>query len=210
MIGAWASWILIVMTIQSHTLLAYRLADAIEAIWGIRLSRKRLVHGSCKPDFTVMFVRHPHFWKHSKEFVFRKIERIAKGGLNEGTKNKKFCEELGVSLHYVADFFTAAHNISVTRLAEHLAFETELHDELDALLDPLIVKNALHLTMGDNAIGSLRERLAFLHFGVRDEFSDPRGNAKTILVACATVVSAIMAECLGSQESSVTSSMVCT
>ncbi len=198
------------MTIQSHTLLAYRFADAIEAIWGIRLSRKRLVHGSCKPDYTVMFVRHPHFWKHSKEFAFRKIERLGSSVLDEGKKNKRFCEELGVALHYIADFFTAAHNISVTRLAEHLAFETELHDELDSLLDPIIVRNAFYLTMGDNAIGSLRERLALLHLGARDELSDPRGNAKTILVACATVASAIMAECLGSQESSVTSSMVCT
>jgi hypothetical protein len=36
---------------------------------------------------------------------------------------------LRIVLHYVADFFTAVHNITPNRLKDHLAFEERLHEQ---------------------------------------------------------------------------------
>lgn len=187
------------MTCQTHAYLATVLVQAIQSVWGVRLSRKRLVYGSVKPDLTSLFLRHPHFWNYSRAFLFRKIAKLAGMRFDRYEKNKKFSEALGVVLHYVADFFTAAHNVKPNRLREHLAYEDALHAEFARIVDGASLRDAIRFVrearspdaLADGPTAIARTLIA-LHASYRPSLADPARDVREILVACLTVTAGVM------------------
>lgn len=56
------------------------------------------------------------------------MKKLSQKKIKNGKKNKKFSIELGIILHYIADFFTAVHNISPNKVLDHMTYEEKLHD----------------------------------------------------------------------------------
>jgi hypothetical protein len=177
------------MTYRTHAYLGAMLYPAICEAWNVKLSRKRLIEGSIKPDMTSLFLRHPHFWKYSRSYVFKKIRKLSRKRLKADKSHKKFSEELGIVLHYVADFFTSVHNITPNRILEHIAYEDILHDELLRTVDAESVRNSFRLAASYSDIEALLRRQHERYKPTRD---DPSADIREILVACAAVTSHIM------------------
>lgn len=113
--------------------------------------------------------------------------------LNYGKKNKKFSEALGITLHYVADFFTAAHNIKPNRLKQHIAFESKLHDEFIGLVKSENLRTTFLLiaeTVCDDCC--IEDTLRDLHKDYQPSMSEPLADIREIIVACVTVTACIM------------------
>jgi len=175
------------MTYQTHAYLGAEIFPVICETWGIPLSRKRLIAGSVKPDRNSLFLRHPHFWKHSHRFIEKKIRKLAHTALIEGKKNKKFSEELGIVLHYVADFFTSAHNMKPNRIREHLAFEERLHRDFLDLVDSESLRNTMKMI--DFPVTS---SLRYQHSRFQSDLSETVNDIREITLACLTITSYIM------------------
>jgi hypothetical protein len=193
------------MMYLTHLLLADALLPAIEETWGVTLSRKRFRSGSVKPDASTLFVRHPHFWRHSRKFAVRKIARLARGRLKPDSKNGRFSEDLGIALHYVADFFTSAHNVRPNRLKAHLESEARLHEAFARLVSADSARTSMRLILGtgarrlsetDDGEDDSRERigrvLKELHGRFAPALDDPVSDIREILVACLTVTALVM------------------
>lgn len=193
------------MMYLTHLLLADALLPAIEETWGIALSRKRFRSGSVKPDVSTLFVRHPHFWRHSRKFAVRKIARLARRRLTPGAKNGRFSEDLGIALHYVADFFTSAHNVRPNRLKAHLESEATLHEAFARLVSADSARTSMRLILGTGArrlprIESDEEGsrecvsrvLKDLHGRFVPALDEPLSDIREILVACLTVTALVM------------------
>lgn len=187
------------MTYNSHLYLGSVLYPAIRDRWDIPLSRKRFLYGCVKPDVTSLFVRHPHFWKYSKKFFFKKIRKLSQHRLSPEKKNKKFSEELGVVLHYAADFFTAAHNVAPNKLSEHIDFENRLYQTLLRTVSTDTIRRRFRFAeelpglAGDtgNCI-SLIEEIARLHKSYRADMSDAKADINRIVHASILIASAVM------------------
>ncbi len=205
------------MMFHTHLYLADLILPPIEELWGISLSRKRFRAGSVKPDTTSLFVRHPHFWGLSRKFVEKRILRLARAEVTPDAKNGRFSEELGIVLHYVADFFTSVHNVRPNPIARHLASEQALHEAFLAHVGPDSVMTSFRLILG-TGMRELRKEAACLAEADRggngrkrkrrDEpivralrelhgrFVPESGNAvhdvREILVACLTVTAFVM------------------
>ncbi len=185
------------MTYQTHAYLATELFPVLCETWNVTLSKKRLIKGSVKPDRSSLFVRHPHFWRYSRGFVIRKIHKLIRYRLNPEKKNKKFSEDLGIVLHYVADFFTAAHNMKPNKLKVHLAFEDELHDLFLKTVTAESLRTTLRLIRGDTSPDSLsaidpEKVLRDLHKRYRPDTRSPQLDITEIVTACMTVTAYVM------------------
>jgi hypothetical protein len=187
------------MTYNSHLYLGSVLYPVIRERWDIPLSRKRFLYGCVKPDVTSLFVRHPHFWKYSKKFFFKKIGKLSKHRLSAEKKNKKYSEELGVVLHYAADFFTAAHNVTPNKLSEHIDFEARLHQTLlrtvsaDSVRSRFRFAEELPGLSGDagNCV-SLLEEISRLHKTYRADMTDATTDINRIVHASILIASALL------------------
>ena len=175
------------MTYQTHAYLGAEIFPVICETWGIPLSRKKLIAGSIKPDRNSLFLRHPHFWKHSHRFIETKIRKLALRQLDPGKKNKRFSEELGVVLHYVADFFTSAHNMKPNRIREHLAFEERLHRDFLAFVDTESLRNTMKMI--DYPVTS---SLRYQHKRYKTDFIETSNDIREITVACLSITAYIM------------------
>ena len=175
------------MTYQTHAYLGAEIFPVICETWGIPLSRKRLIAGSIKPDRNSLFLRHPHFWKHSHRFIEKKIRNLAGMTLVAGKKNKRFSEELGIVLHYVADFFTSAHNMKPNRIREHLEFEERLHRDFLAFVDTESLRNTMKMI--DFPVTS---SLRYQHSNFKSDLSETSNDIREITVACLSITSYIM------------------
>jgi hypothetical protein len=175
------------MTYLTHAYLGAEIFPVICETWGVHLSRKRLIAGSIKPDRNSLFFRHPHFWKHSHRFIEKKIKKLAGTELVDGTKNKKFSEDLGIVLHYVADFFTSAHNMKPNKIREHIAFEDRLHRDFLALVDTESLRNTMKM-IDFPVTSNLRHR----HARFKSDMTETSNDIREITVACLTIASYIM------------------
>ena len=195
------------MTYNSHLYLGSVLYPVIREKWGIPLSKKRFLYGCVKPDVTSLFIRHPHFWKYSKKFFFRKIRKLSARRLSPEKKNKKFSEDLGVVLHYAADFFTAAHNISPNKLPAHIEFESRLYRALlrtvstDAVRRRFRFVEELPGLSGDtgNCV-PLIEEIARLHKTYRADMGNVQADINRIVHASILIASAIMSAAVDEAE----------
>jgi len=182
------------MTYHTHLFLGAELFPVICETWNVSLSRKRFLSGSVKPDVSSLFLRHPHFWRSSRRFVLKKIAKLSRKTLKPDTKNKRFSEDLGIVLHYIADFFTSAHNVRPNRIGEHLAFEAKLHAEFVNLIDSRAIDASFRMIRGTGGsrIARIEPLLKELHERFEPSLADPVADIREILVACLTVALFVM------------------
>jgi hypothetical protein len=187
------------MVYKTHLYLGTLLYPVIREAWDIPLSRKRFLRGCVKPDMTSLFIRHPHFWRMSKKFFFKKLGKVSGMEIRQGRKNKKFSEDLGVILHYAADFFTSVHNIEPNDIAAHLAFERALHEDFlrlcteDSVRDGLALLRKSRIDAGRG--WTEKELKATIVRRHRENRSEPKStdyDIGEIIAACLIVTDAVM------------------
>jgi len=167
----------------------------------MRLDEEAFLYGCVKPDVTSLFVRHPHFWKLSKKFVCKRIVKICRRSPKQGKAHRHFSEELGVILHYVADFFTAVHNLSPNPIRAHIEFERVLHEGFLEQATPATVAGYFNfrnpLTIDADGLSAeiaqgINREIARRHARYAPDRGNPGGDIQGIVGACAFVAAAIM------------------
>jgi hypothetical protein len=182
------------MNTRTHAYLGEVLYPVIRETWGIDLSRKRFIAGSIKPDVCTLFVTHPHFWRHSRSYALKKIKKLSGKILAPGKKHKKFSENLGILLHYIADFFTAVHNLRPNPLGEHFAYEELLDREFKKYVTLESARTTMLLICPPGSSLGLdpASLLDDLHERYAPSREDPLADIREILVACVSVTAYIM------------------
>jgi hypothetical protein len=182
------------MTYQTHAYLGKELFPVICETWNVTLSRKRLIRGSIKPDMSSLFLRYPHFWKYSHKFVEKKMRKLARMTLVPGKKNGRFSENLGIVLHYVADYFTAVHNVNPNPLREHMEYETRLYQLFQEYVNSESLRNSMRMvSYGINpAEHGPKHALRTFRESYTPSVTDPANDIRSITIACLAVTTHIM------------------
>lgn len=116
------------MLIQSHLVLAYKLLAKTRGQWP-GINPLTFLWGNIRPDFHSPLNRGTHKYDVSMKMIEKRWRRLGKNSLFFGAVSSY---QLGCILHYVADFFTYAHNGNEfdDNLKEHFAYEKELHGKM--------------------------------------------------------------------------------
>lgn len=181
------------MKFTTHIHLGALLYSAICENWNMPLDRKRFLYGCVKPDFTSLLVRHPHFYRISRKFVFKKMRKLVNKKPRFDRKNKKFSEDLGIVLHYVADFFTSAHNRKPNRLQEHIDFENVLDAAfLDTVRMETVRNRFRFLKYRFLSLEDAKNEIVRLHHAYCWEGATTAYDIREIIGACVAAASGIM------------------
>jgi len=177
---------------NTHLYLGEILHQVICEKWDIPISKKHFLYGCIKPDMTSLILRHPHFYKISHKYIMKKIIKLSKKSLSMKKKNKKFSEDLGVVLHYIADFFTSAHNRKPNKLMEHIVFEEKLciafeNIKINTVRDYFdLMKNEF------KSAEMINNKIMRLHKINQHNYDCVEYDIHEILIACVVVINGIM------------------
>jgi len=182
------------MNWRTHEYLGRLMATVLREKWGDLIDERKFVEGCIKPDMTALFVTHPHFWKISKKYILRKIDHLERKTPHLRGK-KKFSEQLGIVAHYVADFFTSAHNTVPNRILEHIAFEDELHQRFLSTVTADVVRTLLasHPDKASSRHSSASRYLARTRSEYAANMSDCAKDIEPIIRVCINLTSMILA-----------------
>ena len=92
---------------------------------------KYFVFGSIMPDINLFTYLRGHTYKESIKFIERKTKELTE----KSVWNRKSYYDLGIILHYLADYFTFPHNTNFRgNLAEHRKYEKKLRHRFSSFL----------------------------------------------------------------------------
>ena len=96
---------------MTHALYAKHVAEHIFLVYGVKLKRYSLIYGAIKPDASTIFAKYPHYINLSLDNLCETVDDLIETieGRNE-LETRAFARELGVVLHYIADYFCRVHN----------------------------------------------------------------------------------------------------
>ncbi len=156
---------------MTHALYAKDVARLIFLVYGIKLKRYSLIYGAIKPDASMIFAKYPHYMNASLDNLCETVELLIEN--IEGRKEietRSFARELGVVLHYIADYFCKVHNdVGGKRHPKnwkHILYEQKLHRYIKkAKLEPLMeeVKNDLDYDLKKIDSISFEDYIIFKH-----------------------------------------------
>ncbi len=142
---------------KDHLMLASFILDLASSSV-LSLHRTAFTTGCIEPDLNVFsYLRgsrkekkfHGHNAGNCRAHLEKLLEKIERRGLTSGYD----CFLLGVTVHYIADSFTAVHNTEIldVDVKTHLEYENRLHEELtEALRKPFIFEqNMLSTSLKD-------------------------------------------------------------
>ncbi len=111
---------------KSHIKLAAYLADKLE-IPEIEQHRKALYFGSVLPDWNLKMAAESHTFDTTWEKVKNRIRKIEGETAAGSFREREIWTQIGVVLHYVADYFTFPHNTCFKgNLTGHCLYEARL------------------------------------------------------------------------------------
>ncbi len=115
------------MLTATHTLIADTLRSFIGERTGVFLKKKHFRYGCIKPDLVPKLISVPHYFSESFAFVMEEAGRLYEMNFSKKKSFAKFCERLGVIVHYLSDFFCTAHNSpAYDNLGRHVTYEAYL------------------------------------------------------------------------------------
>ena len=121
------------MVSATHALYAKSVNEHLKLAYGINLKRYSLILGSIGPDFSSTFKKRcPHYLEDSLEEISERVEVLVESiDTKREMETMAFSRELGVILHYVADYFCRMHNniggVPHPRRRRHIHYERKLH-----------------------------------------------------------------------------------
>lgn len=115
------------MWIQTHYYLAGIVHEHIKEKYGIELKLDSLQYGSVKPDFFWENIKVQHYYEDSAAFFKEEAAKIRQD--KRYHRLREFSGQLGVLLHFTADYLCFAHNEEhlKTALWSHFNYEIALH-----------------------------------------------------------------------------------
>lgn len=120
---------------MTHAIYARQVREHIFLRYGIKLKKASLIYGSVKPDASTLFAKYPHYIDKSLQMVCQRLTILedSTNGIKE-IETRAFARELGVALHYVADYFCKVHNdingIKHNEGFMHVVYEQRLHNSI--------------------------------------------------------------------------------
>ncbi|EYE87555.1 hypothetical protein Q428_12650 [Fervidicella metallireducens AeB] len=153
------------MLISSHKIIGNIVCDVIEEKLNIKLDREGVLYGCELPDISPNFMLILHFKKYSFNFVLKLINRLISQGLPQEKSNLKiFSVNLGIILHYLADYFCYAHNRKKYNfLPLHLAYEYMLDNRFFKFEFKDIIDTTSNLNVWQNlhSLGQIEEYINY-------------------------------------------------
>ena len=117
---------------STHALYAKHVTEHIFLVYGVKLKRYSLIFGAIKPDVSTIFAKYPHYIELSLDNLATTVDLLIEN--IEGRKeleSRAFARELGVILHYIADYFCRVHNDingkKHLKNMKHIWYEKKLH-----------------------------------------------------------------------------------
>ena len=156
---------------MTHALYAKNVAEHIFLVYGVKLKRYSLIYGAIKPDASTVFAKHPHYINVSLDNLCETTDMLIDNieGRNE-LESRAFAKELGVILHYIADYFCRVHNDvngeKHLKNFKHIRYELKLHRvikkyELEALREE--VTNDLDYDLKKIDMISFKDYIIYKH-----------------------------------------------
>lgn len=119
----------------THALYAKQVAEHIFLVYGVKLKRYSLIYGAIKPDASTIFAKYPHYIELSLDNLCETVSMLIENiDTRKEMETSAFSRELGVILHYIADYFCRVHNNvngqKHDRHLKHIWYEKKLHKEI--------------------------------------------------------------------------------
>ena len=103
------------MDLLTHLSLSLKLKRHIENNFHIKVNTFRFMWGNIKPDLSPKYAHIPHYKKDSGSFICQEIKTLLETRLSENKPcTGHFSERLGITTHYLSDFFCYAHSEGFT------------------------------------------------------------------------------------------------
>lgn len=119
---------------KSHLTLASYLMNS-EGMHLLSSHKKALYLGSILPDCTPSFITRRHCMEDTFSIMKKELSLLIEHYDYTKGITSYFCRHLGIILHYIADYFTFAHNgFYPGNLREHCSYEEELKHRLRAFV----------------------------------------------------------------------------
>lgn len=120
---------------KTHTLIAGFIYQMVKQNNGFNLNYESFKYGSIKPDLMPKPFKIAHYKNKSFAHTINKIEKIQKQFILEQDKDLKlFSVNLGVIIHYIADYFCRAHNdCRYNFFPAHIIYENKLCREFSKI-----------------------------------------------------------------------------
>lgn len=160
------------MLINTHIALANKLANRAEELgnWS-GYNRLAFIWGNIRPDFHSPFIRGFHVYDRSIGWVELLWNMIEISETDGGMANSF---RLGCVMHFVADYFTLAHNDKSMDGSAHFEYERRLHE--------LFIEEDIPLSRAA-AVGDLKK---FLDARREEYLSGPPSMERDCRFICAT------------------------
>ena len=121
------------MISATHAIYVKGVEEHLRILYGVKLNSHSLKFGAIHPNASFAFhKKYPHYLKDSLDEIAMRVELMTEMlETRKELETKKFSRELGVILHYVADYFCRAHNdfkgIPPSSKRKHRCYERKLH-----------------------------------------------------------------------------------
>lgn len=140
----------------THILMAKKIYNNLSEKFRLNLSRKYLIIGSVRPDYTKNPIS--HFKDDQIHFFYDKFHSLL--NLNPLIEKARFSVELGEVFHYLCDYFCSAHNQEKFKenIWSHFVYERKLYKTAKRLS-----KNFFKLSNSDFSQISISELFEYKH-----------------------------------------------
>jgi hypothetical protein len=140
------------MLVASHKTLGNIVCNIIEQNLNIKLDRDGILYGCELPDISPNLILIFHFKKFSFDFVLNLISSLMSQELpHTKTDLKNFSINLGIVLHYIADYFCYAHNRKKFNfLPLHIVYEYMLDYRISNFQFDNLIKDICSRTYNEN------------------------------------------------------------
>lgn len=174
---------------KSHVSLANHLIDRFESDTFITHTTSFKL-GNLAPDLVPTFFTKRHEINNTFDIVEKKIDRIIDTYDYDKGLTRLHTKDLGVVIHYIADYFTFPHNDTYTgNIKEHCSYERELKYALNDYIDHIGTEydfvDAHHSTL------DICEYIRDCHTKYKCRFQNLQNDCKHIIQVCANVIKAI-------------------
>lgn len=132
----------------THIEYARQIEEHIFLKYGVKLKHFSLIYGSIKPDASILYGgKTPHYFNMSLDMLCESTNILISSTESlRQLETRAFSRELGVIMHYIADYFCRVHNdINGVKHSEnfrHVMYEQKFHRNLEVYeLEMLREKN---------------------------------------------------------------------
>ncbi|MBT9155571.1 MAG: hypothetical protein DDT37_00538 [Firmicutes bacterium] len=142
-------------------------AQSLSVLSYFPLSPADIAAGCVKPDFCLDAIKYPHNKEKSFGYVMQLMEGLAAVGVpRTARESRDYSSALGVTLHFIADYFCLAHNNKqLNPLMAHVAYEFALHHEScrTDLVGKALMSAAAARTHPRTSVAMLKEYIEAMH-----------------------------------------------